>query len=280
MEQPTNVLRVAQQLVLALAVMNDPLDIAKVEAGCIRDLLATDAVAIFSWDDPAQRLVTMYSTRPAPDLVGVRSGQGAVGQAFQQRRPTLVNDRPSRCDTPAWDIALGLQVVAAVPLLVAGAAVGVLSAGRTDKKPFTPADVDLLATLGALALAPMIELNRLRGRVRELELRMALQQTRAGTGELKKRLEAGHALRQTEPSARVAIPRLSRRESETLPLLAQGYTNREIGATLHLSTGTVRNTVARLLMKLHARDRTQAVVIALAHGLLESPTLHAAQPGS
>ena len=66
------------------------------------------------------------------------------------------------------------------------------------------------------------------------------------------------------------MPHLSPRESETLPLLAQGYTNREIGAALRLSPGTVRNTVARILMKLHARDRTHAVVIAVAKGLLEA----------
>jgi len=270
MEQPTNVLRVVQQLALALAVMDDTHEIATLVAGSIRDVVATDAVAIFSWDEPARRLIAVYATRPAPGLVRVQSGQGAVGEAFQQRRPALVNDRPSRYDAPAWDTQLGIQVVAAVPLIVSGAAVGVVSAGRTGKKPFSPADVDLLATLGALTLAPTIELNRLRGRVRELELRITLLQTRAETGELKTRLEAGRTLRQRGASSVDAIPRLSRRESETLPLLAQGYTNREIAASLRLSPGTVRNTVARLLVKLHARDRTQAVVIALAHGVLDA----------
>jgi DNA-binding CsgD family transcriptional regulator len=166
-------------------------------------------------------------------------------------------------------MALRLQVVVAVPLIVMGAAVGVLSAARTNKEAFSPADVDLLATFGALAPASMIELNRLRGRVRELELRIALQQTQPETSELTSRLEAGLALRRLEASAGAARPHLSRREYETLPLLAQGYTNREIGAALRLSPGTVRNTVARILMKLHARDRTHAVVIALAKGLLE-----------
>jgi DNA-binding CsgD family transcriptional regulator len=270
MEEPKNVLQAAQPLALAVAVMNNPLEIARLAADFIRDLLDTDVAAIFNWDEPAQCLVTMYSTHPAPDLVGVVRGQGAVGHAFQERRPTLVNDRPAPFDTPAWDTGLGVQVLAAVPLLISGAAVGVLSAGRTDKRPLTSADVDVLATLGALVLAPTIELNRLRGRVRELELRMALSQRRAETGQLKSRLEADHAARRMEPATGAALPRLSRRESETLPLLAQGYTNREIGATLHLSPGTVRNTVARLLMKLNARDRTQAVVIALAVGLLDS----------
>jgi DNA-binding CsgD family transcriptional regulator len=270
MEQPASVLRVAHQLGLALAVMNDPLEMAELVASYIQDLLGTVAVAIFTWDESAQRPVAIYSTPPDRAFAGGTSGDGPVEQAFRQRRPILVDDQLSPCGTPARDRAPGLQVVAAVPLIVAGAAVGVLSAVRMDKKPFTPADVDMLATLGALGMAPMIELDRLRRRVRELELRITLQQTQAETGELRRRLEASHAFRQSEASAGVAIPPLSRRESEVLPLLAQGYTNREIGATLRLSPGTVRNVVAGLLMKLHARDRTQAVVIALQHGLVDA----------
>jgi DNA-binding CsgD family transcriptional regulator len=270
MDQVTNVARAAHQLGLALAVMHDPLDIARLVTGCIRDLLGTDAVAIFTWDEPTHRLVVQYSTPPAPASVGVRSGYGAVGRAFEQRRSSVLNDRPPPCDAPAWDIALGLHAVAAVPLIVAGAAVGVLSAGRTSNKPFAPPDVDLLAIVGALAVAPTIELERLRGRVRELELRLALLRTRPESGELRMRLETGHAVGRIIDSQGAAMPRLSRRERELLPLLARGYTNREIGSALRLSPGTVRNIVARLLTTLHARDRTHAVVIALAHGLLDA----------
>ena len=269
MDEPSQFQRATQEIGLALTVMHDPLDVARVVADHIQDLLSTDAVAIFTWDEPAQRLLMMYSTRPWSGLMGVRSGQVAVGQALEQRRPILVNEGASCSHAPAADVQPEREVLAAVPLLVAGAAVGVLSAARTDKRPFTPADVDLLATVGALSLAPAIEMDRLRGRVRELELRMAFLQTRANTDELKRRLQPGYAPGQSEASTGIAIPHLSRRESETLPFLAQGYTNREIGAALGLSPGTVRNTVARLLMKLHARDRTHAVAIALARGLLD-----------
>jgi DNA-binding NarL/FixJ family response regulator len=53
---------------------------------------------------------------------------------------------------------------------------------------------------------------------------------------------------------------LSERESEVLQLIAQGLNNREIAAKLFLSEGTVRNYVSAVLSKLHAQDRTQAVI--------------------
>jgi DNA-binding CsgD family transcriptional regulator/PAS domain-containing protein len=63
---------------------------------------------------------------------------------------------------------------------------------------------------------------------------------------------------------------LTRRERELLRLIARGQTNREIGAALHLSPGTVRNQIGRLLVKLGATDRTQAAVLAVTRGLLEA----------
>lgn len=61
---------------------------------------------------------------------------------------------------------------------------------------------------------------------------------------------------------------LTERETEVLRLIAGGYSNREIAEMLHLAPGTVKNHVSNLLMKLGARDRTQAVLRALRHGLL------------
>jgi DNA-binding NarL/FixJ family response regulator len=49
--------------------------------------------------------------------------------------------------------------------------------------------------------------------------------------------------------------------------LARGLNNGEIAQRLFLSEGTVRNYVSAILAKLGVTDRTQAVVIALRHGL-------------
>ena len=57
--------------------------------------------------------------------------------------------------------------------------------------------------------------------------------------------------------------RLTERERSILRLVAGGYSNREIGRSLHLSEGTVKNYVSELLVKLGARDRTHAVLTAI-----------------
>ena len=61
---------------------------------------------------------------------------------------------------------------------------------------------------------------------------------------------------------------LTAREQETMALAAQGYSNDDIAAKLFLSTHTVRTHIQRAMMKLHARDRAQLVVIAYQTGLV------------
>jgi DNA-binding NarL/FixJ family response regulator len=60
---------------------------------------------------------------------------------------------------------------------------------------------------------------------------------------------------------------LSPRELSVLECVAEGLTNIEIGAELGIAADTVKTHVARVLEKLGARDRTQAVSRALRMGL-------------
>jgi DNA-binding NarL/FixJ family response regulator len=60
---------------------------------------------------------------------------------------------------------------------------------------------------------------------------------------------------------------LTDRERDVLAAVAQGLSNDEVAAALHLSQATVRTYVSRLLTKLAARDRAQLVVIAYRAGL-------------
>ncbi|GAA4294380.1 hypothetical protein GCM10023148_56570 [Actinokineospora soli] len=62
-------------------------------------------------------------------------------------------------------------------------------------------------------------------------------------------------------------PALTGREREVLRMVGRGATNREIARALHLSEGTVKNHVSRILSRLGLRDRTQAAVYAREHGL-------------
>jgi len=62
---------------------------------------------------------------------------------------------------------------------------------------------------------------------------------------------------------------LTPREEEVMRLLVEGLSNKEIGARLHLTEGTVKNYVSAIIAKLQANDRTHAVVTALRRGLVE-----------
>ena len=64
------------------------------------------------------------------------------------------------------------------------------------------------------------------------------------------------------------LSKLTDREQTVFAQLAAGRSNREIASDLHLSEGTVKIHVGRILAKLGLRDRVQAVVLAYESGLI------------
>jgi DNA-binding NarL/FixJ family response regulator len=62
--------------------------------------------------------------------------------------------------------------------------------------------------------------------------------------------------------------RLSSRELDILRFVAGGYSNKEIGRSLSISDGTVKNHLSDILRKLEARDRTHAVLKAIGARML------------
>jgi DNA-binding NarL/FixJ family response regulator len=61
---------------------------------------------------------------------------------------------------------------------------------------------------------------------------------------------------------------LTDREREVMVLVAYGLTNREIAERLVISPATAKTHVSRIMLKLHAHDRAQLVVLAYQTGLV------------
>ncbi|MER6176201.1 response regulator transcription factor [Streptosporangium sp. NPDC001681] len=83
-----------------------------------------------------------------------------------------------------------------------------------------------------------------------------------------RRLIAEYASRAKEPHRSRDLDLLTDREREVLTLVGTGMTNDEIAGKLFMSPATAKTHVSRTIMKLHARDRAQLVVIAYESGLV------------
>ncbi len=74
-----------------------------------------------------------------------------------------------------------------------------------------------------------------------------------------------------EAASRTGEPQLTPRENEVLKLVAKGYTYKEIGERLFISTKTVQNHVQNILTKLQLRKRYELMRYAIQKGLDRAP---------
>jgi DNA-binding NarL/FixJ family response regulator len=108
------------------------------------------------------------------------------------------------------------------------------------------------------------------------ELRRAIHAAAAGQVQLTPQA-AAWLLQELRPSAQPdseapTAERFTPRERDTLGLLVQGMSNREIGAALGVGEKTVTTHARNILHKLGARSRTQAVLEAQRLGLVPVPS--------
>jgi two-component system, NarL family, response regulator len=99
---------------------------------------------------------------------------------------------------------------------------------------------------------------------------------RAGAKGYLVKVAAGQSLFPTEITLKlveaVACPELSKRERQVLEYLANGRSNKEIGAILYISELTVKGHVRSILEKLNAKGRSEAIAIAIKRGLIRANT--------
>ena len=84
-----------------------------------------------------------------------------------------------------------------------------------------------------------------------------------------RRLIAEFARRPVERELSPRLAELTDREREVLVAMARGLSNAELAEELYISENTVKTHVSRVLTKLGARDRVNAVVMAYQGGLME-----------
>ncbi len=75
-----------------------------------------------------------------------------------------------------------------------------------------------------------------------------------------------------DPARAATLAQLTPRETEVLRGIARGLTNTEIATDLHIGETTVKTHVSRILTKIAARDRVQAVIFAYEAGLVAPGT--------
>jgi NarL family two-component system response regulator LiaR len=82
-------------------------------------------------------------------------------------------------------------------------------------------------------------------------------------------LKVIHEIDHPSDSSNMSEP-LTRRELETLRLIARGFSNQEIASNLVVHERTIAKYVSNILAKLHLTNRTQAALYALREGLAPS----------
>ena len=234
--------------------------------------MTRDRIRVLLVDDHAMLRAgfrTILDTQPDIAVVGeAATGADAVAQAAALRPDVITMD----VQMPDMDGIEATRRIVADPSV--SAAIAIITTFDRDDYLYQALDAgasgfllknagaeDLIAAVRALAagdgmLAPEVT-------------RRVLARFATASAPTPPSTAAPHPSAQTPPTPPpppLSEP-LTEREAEVLSLLADARTNSEIAAALFIGEATVKTHVSRILQKLGARDRVQAVVLAYRLGL-------------
>ncbi|HYK72803.1 MAG TPA: response regulator transcription factor [Pseudoneobacillus sp.] len=101
------------------------------------------------------------------------------------------------------------------------------------------------------------------------EIANAVRATYHGQSVLEPEVTGKMMLKMRQKTTLLPHEELTSREMEILLLMAEGKTNQEIADELFIALKTVKTHVSNILSKLQVQDRTQAVIYAFKHSLVE-----------
>jgi DNA-binding NarL/FixJ family response regulator len=194
-------------------------------------------------------LRTLLSDEPGFDIVGeAANGRAALAMARELRPQVVLMD----VRMPELD---GIEATRIIRETCPGTHVLILTTYLDDKQ------VRQAVQAGAAGY--------LLKEIRRDDLVKAIRDAAEGRPTLHPDAQRMLMMQVTNPAEFTAEDNLTPRERDVLRLIAKGRSNKEIGAELNLTEGTVKGYVSSLLVKLGVEDRTQAALLAVRQGLDE-----------
>jgi DNA-binding NarL/FixJ family response regulator len=188
-----------------------------------------------------QGLRFMLSSEPDIDVIGMASsGQEAIALLSRQPADVVLMD----LRMPEME---GTEAIAQIIKLTPGVRILVLTNYGSDEYIMRAAQAGAMGYL--LKNTPQEEIVK--------AVRMVHRNERYLPRDIAQRLLEA-----------VGREELSPRELEVLTLVAKGHTNKDVARDLFISDKTVRNHVTSCLLKLAAKDRTEAVTRAIERGMI------------
>jgi DNA-binding NarL/FixJ family response regulator len=184
---------------------------------------------------------TLLSSEPGMKVVGEASDGAAAIDLYRHEQP----------DVMLLDLRMphkgGIEVVQTIRAEFPNARILIVTSYQTEEEIFQ------VLRAGALGYI-------LKDMGREMLIE-AIRSVQAGVRWISPTIQRQYA----ERSLREA---LTARQVEVMKLLARGLTNRDVARVFKISESTVKNHVNSLLTKLEVSDRTEAVALCLARGIV------------